>query len=50
MVKVILDKLKVIKGIFEGSKKFFFLFYFLLINLVISYFLGRTHMYKRRER
>ena len=50
MVKVILDMSNVVKGILEGSKRSIFLFYFLLINLDISYFLGRIHIYRRRER
>ena len=40
MVKMIFDKSKVVKVIFEGSNRshFFVLFYLLIINLDLSYF------------
>ena len=44
IVKVILEKPKVIKEVK------FLLFYLLLINLDLSYFLGKIHIYKMRER
>ena len=50
IVKVILDKSKVVKGILERVKKVkFLLFYLLLINLDISSFLGRIHIFRRRK-
>ena len=51
MVKVIINKSKVVKDILEGSKNSNFSFFYLfLINLDIFYFLGRIHIYRRRER
>ena len=51
IVKVILEKSKVAESILEGVKEVkFLLFNLLLINLYISNFLGKMHMYRKRER
>ena len=51
IVKVILDKSKVVKILLEGVKEgYFLLFYILLINLDISYSLVKIHIYRRREK
>ena len=51
IVKVILDKSKAVKSILKGVKEVkFLIFYLLLINLDLYYFLRNIYIYRKRER